>query len=112
MRLGRSSAVATLRIALQVLLRLFAPFVPYITEEIWSWAFAEETGHKSIHRAPWPALAELPAAAEEHKDLFETAVTVLGVVNKRKSEAGRRRLFGHNQRQSRRWRVGSGIGCV
>ena len=48
------SAVATLRLGLSVLLRLLAPVMPYITEEVWSWVFAEETGHPSIHRAPWP----------------------------------------------------------
>ncbi len=82
---GRSSAVATLRIALNVLLRLFAPFVPYITEEIWSWQFAGETGQASIHKAPWPERIELPAAAE---DVFETACAALSAINKAKSEAG------------------------
>ena len=48
------SAVAALRLGLDVLLRLFAPVLPFITEEVWSWAFAEETGHQSIHAAPWP----------------------------------------------------------
>ncbi|HSC89486.1 MAG TPA: valine--tRNA ligase, partial [Polyangiaceae bacterium] len=47
----RSSAIAALRLGLSVLLRLFAPVLPYITEEIWSWAFAAESGQPSIHRA-------------------------------------------------------------
>ncbi|MBI3210080.1 MAG: valine--tRNA ligase [Candidatus Solibacter usitatus] len=83
---GRGSAVATLRIAMNVLLRLFAPFVPYITEEVWSWEFAAETGRRSVHQASWPTAAEFPATADDA--LFETAVAALAAVNKSKSEGG------------------------
>ena len=56
--MGRASAVNTLRLGLNVVLRLFAPVAPTITEEVWSWVFAEETGYPSIHKAPWPTLEE------------------------------------------------------
>ncbi|MCS7026951.1 MAG: valine--tRNA ligase [Bryobacteraceae bacterium] len=85
---GRGSAVRTLRLALRVLLRLFAPFLPYITEEIWSWSFAQETGVRSVHRASWPSVDEFPAG-EDHTDAcFETAIAAMYAVNKTKSEAG------------------------
>jgi valyl-tRNA synthetase len=46
------SALSTLRLALSVFIRLFAPFIPYMTEELWSWEFAEQS--ESVHRAKWP----------------------------------------------------------
>ncbi|MBL8232509.1 MAG: valine--tRNA ligase [Bryobacterales bacterium] len=85
---GRGSAVATLRLALKTLLRLFAPFVPYITEEIWSWSFAKETSTQSIHRAPWPSTSELPVSTDADDTCFETAIAAMYAVNKSKSEAG------------------------
>ncbi|MCW4384672.1 valine--tRNA ligase [Salinibacterium sp. SYSU T00001] len=46
---GQASAVLTLRAAIDAMLRLLAPFLPFATEEVWSWT------HKgSIHAAEWP----------------------------------------------------------
>lgn len=82
---GRASAIASLRLALQVLLRLFAPFLPYITEEVWSWGFQDN--HPSVHAAPWPSADEFPSARSEQASVFETAIAALGEVKKAKSEA-------------------------
>jgi valyl-tRNA synthetase len=85
---GRGSAVAALRLGLNVLLRLLAPMLPYITEEIWSWIFAGETNHPSIHRAPWPVPEEF-AGIEQPADpeSFEAAVVCLTALNKAKADA-------------------------
>ncbi len=83
---GRRSAVAALRTGLSVLLRMFAPFLPYITEDVWQWAFGPDTGRPSVHRAPWPRLEELDGcAAPEHASSFQTAVTALGAIHKHKT---------------------------
>ncbi|GMA29451.1 valine--tRNA ligase [Arenivirga flava] len=52
----QASAVTTLRLAIDVLLRLFAPFIPFATEEVWSW-----THEGSVHAAAWPSVDEVPA---------------------------------------------------
>jgi valyl-tRNA synthetase len=87
------SAVASLRLGLSVLLRLFAPIIPYITEEIWSWSFALEiegtdaTG-RSIHTAAWPGAADFAGIdAPAHDESFETAVAALAAINKSKADA-------------------------
>jgi len=85
---GRASAVRTLRLALSVLVRLFAPVLPYISEEIWSWAFAHETGHASVHAAPWPSAADFAGIAEPaDAQSFAAAVASFLAINKAKADA-------------------------
>ena len=65
------------------MLRLFAPFTPFVTEEVWSW-----WQEGSIHRAEWPNAAEIRAlAADGDPALIADLAVVLSSVRRAKSEA-------------------------
>ena len=85
----RKSAVAGLRLGLNVILRLLAPALPYITEEIWSWAFARQTGIRSIHVAPWPGAKDFEGVVRPaDAGSFATATEALRTINRAKTTAG------------------------
>jgi valyl-tRNA synthetase len=82
---GAESATAALALALEALLALFAPFLPYVTEEVWSW-----WRDGSIHRSPWPDAGALRAAAAGGEALpMRVAADVLTELRRAKSEAKR-----------------------
>jgi valyl-tRNA synthetase len=86
----RASARAALRIALSGMQRLFAPFLPFATDEVWSW-----WQQGSIHNAAWPTGDELRAAANLRPDhhsaddpaWLEPLSEVLAMVRRAKTEA-------------------------
>ena len=69
-----ASAVATLTLALDVMLRLLAPVLPFVTEEVWSWT----PGRGSIHHAQWPARDELPSTGDPAL-LGDVAAALIGI---------------------------------
>ncbi len=81
---GRS-AQAALSLALSALLRLFAPFLPFVTEEVWSW-----WQEGSVHRAPWPRAGELRDAVNgTDPAVLDVVGSALAEVRKAKSEQRR-----------------------
>ena len=79
---ARASAAAALGTALDVLLRLLAPFLPYVTEEVWSW-----WRDGSIHLAPWPE--RLPAGWLGDPLVLEVSGQALAAVRRAKTQARR-----------------------
>jgi valyl-tRNA synthetase len=76
------SARLALRKALSSLQRLFAPFLPYCTEEAWSWWHTD-----SVHASGWPT----PAGADDgdNSEVISLASTAISAIRKAKSDAKR-----------------------
>ncbi len=85
---ARRSALATLGLGLNTYLRLLAPFLPFVTDEAWSWKFAGAGRLQSVHTAPWPTEAEFEAIAKPVAEGgFEAAVDVMTAIRGAKTVA-------------------------
>jgi len=83
-RASTRSARATLATTLSVLQRLLAPFVPFVTEEVWSWWHDD-----SVHLATWPSVDELAITTNATKpgSLYDPICQVLEAIRREKSTA-------------------------
>ncbi|MBK4120749.1 valine--tRNA ligase [Kocuria rhizophila] len=80
---AQASVHAALATTLDTALRLFAPFIPFATEEVWSWW---RTG--SVHRASWPVTDGYAGlAAEGDPEVLTVVGEALSGLRKSKSEA-------------------------
>jgi valyl-tRNA synthetase len=78
---GAQSARVALRTALSTVLRLFAPFLPFVTDEVWQWW---QPG--SVHASTWPEPTG-PAGTEAPDAMLDALSEVLGFVRRAKTEA-------------------------
>ena len=85
-----ASVSRALTLSLSVFQRLFAPFMPFVCAEVWSW-----WQEGSVHRAAWPLeggeLAAEAAGGEPARELMalDVGADVLREVRKAKSQAKR-----------------------
>ena len=79
---GQASAVSALRIALLAITKLLAPFIPFATEEAWSW-----WQEGSVHRSVWPISDDLSAiSGNQSASLMTLASQALIGIRKAKSD--------------------------
>ena len=77
-----TSARATLTIALSVLQRLFAPILPFVTEEVWHWWHTD-----SVHLAAWPSVEELGTLSLDPGSIYRPVCDALEAIRREKSTA-------------------------
>lgn len=82
---GHEGAQWALTQVLLAVVKLFAPFLPYVTEELYQGLLAASDGAPSVHRARWPEVD--PALEDEAAEAVGTAlVAVATAVRRYKSE--------------------------
>lgn len=77
---AQRSAQATLRVAMETYLRCFAPYLPFVTEEVWS-----KNHDTSVHREAWPPRDDVSAGSST---VYESAVEALRAARTAKGRAG------------------------
>jgi valyl-tRNA synthetase len=82
----KASAFYTLYQSLLTITKLFAPFTPFITEEIYQTHFKKNEKAKSIHNESWPTLIKIKENKEDDK-IWQKLLEIVKNVRQAKSEA-------------------------
>jgi valyl-tRNA synthetase len=91
---ARYAGQMTLYHAMLQVTKLFAPYLPYVTEEIFSWKFAQDLEAQSIHTQPWPTHSvQHQFSREEQAGEIAKEIIALGRQQKNQHEVSQRHEF-------------------
>jgi len=82
----RASAFYTLYNSLLALIKLFAPFTPYVTEEIYQEFFKKNENSRSVHLENWPAQIKIKSEKEDDK-IWARLLEIISFAREEKSKA-------------------------
>lgn len=83
---SKEKAQMTLSKSLNMLLKLYAPFMPFITEEVYSWEFAKiKNAKNSIHLNLWPVVEKTWINEDVEKE-GNLACDIISAIRKYKNE--------------------------
>lgn len=76
------SAISTLQFSINVFVRLFAPYMPYVTEEIWS---SLRKSQSSIHQSAWPDINEFPKSQSSFLNIWSLCQRIVHEIRQQKA---------------------------
>lgn len=81
-----AAAIHTLHRVFLATIKIYAPLIPYITEEVYQGLYSKNESSKSIHLSSWPATTNV----ETELDIsdFNQAIEAINEIRKYKSEQG------------------------
>lgn len=92
------SALYALYTSLSILIRLFAPFMPFVTEQVSGWLDlssniinktynqTDNQKDKSVHLMPWPDDSDLGLSLDINKNIFTDTIEILDEVRSQKTK--------------------------
>ncbi len=84
---AKKSAQYSLYHVLLTVIKLMAPIIPHITEEVYQAYFAKHDGKKSVHLSDWPAV-DKKLDDNDAENVGDVMVDIIGAIRKYKSQKG------------------------
>ena len=81
---SRAAGQMTLAYVLERVLKIFAPYLPFVTEEVYSWKISELMGDSSVHVSTWPEV-DSSYISEDDEKAASLACDIIAAVRQEKN---------------------------